>query len=75
MHLSESYHVYIQIYLSGSCIKKKKRMQPRADSKLLLGHGPKPLYYAFNISSLFPILQIIYDYQLLNLGMIIIKNS
>lgn len=55
--------------------KKKKRMQPRADSKLFLGHRPKPLNYAFNISSLFPILQIIYDYQLLNLRMIIVKNS
>lgn len=44
----------------------KKTVQPRADSKLFLGYGPKPLNYIFSTSGLFPILQIIYDFQILN---------
>lgn len=50
-------------------------MQPGANSTLFLGYEPKTFNYVFNISSIFIILQIIYDYYILNLGMIIIIKS
>lgn len=60
LHLFESCHVYIKIYLSGPIGEEEN--VAKSNSKLCIGYGPKPLNYVFNISCLFPILQINYDY-------------
>lgn len=56
LHLFESFYVYIKTYLSDPIVEEN-----HVATSLFKIVSPKPFKYAFNINSLFPILQIISD--------------